>query len=154
MLVIANEVKQSHEIAASLRSSQWLFLFVVHYKIQSGGGIKMEYVVDEGTIQWQDHPRMRRGQFKVFYSKEKHGSLATIQVIKVQKGGGNDLHVHEESDDILYILSGRAKMEIEEVGAVEMKKGSCIRIPQNVKHRIYDVAEELIAFDVFAPPTR
>ncbi len=114
----------------------------------------MEYAVNEGEIQWQDHPRMRLGQFKVFYSKEKHGSLATIQVIKVQKGGGNDLHVHEESDDILYILSGRAKMEIEGVGAVEMRKGSCIRIPKNVKHRIYDVAEELIAFDVFAPPTR
>jgi len=114
----------------------------------------MEYVVYEEEAQWQDHPRMKRGQIKGLYTKEKHGSLATIQLIKVQKGGGNELHVHEESDDILFILGGKAKMEIEGVGAVEMKKGSCVRIPKNTKHRIYDVLEELIAFDVFAPPIR
>ena len=114
----------------------------------------MEYVVNEEELQWQDHPRMKRGQYKGLYSKEKHGSLATIQLIKVQKGGGNELHVHEESDDILYILSGQAKMEIEGAGTVQMKKGSCVRIPKNTKHRIYDVLEELIVFDVFAPPTR
>ena len=114
----------------------------------------MEYLVNEEESPWQDHPRMKRGQFKALYSKAKHGSLATIQLIKVQEGGGNELHVHEESDDILYILSGRAKMEIQGVGSVQMKKGSCVRIPKNTPHRIYDVLEELIVFDVFAPPTR
>lgn len=114
----------------------------------------MEYLVNEEKMQWQDHPRMSLGQYKVLYSKEKHGSLATIQLVKVQNGGGNELHVHEESDDILYILSGEAKMEIEGVGAVQMRKGSCVRVPKNTKHRIYDVTEELIFFDVFAPATR
>jgi len=114
----------------------------------------MEYVVNEDEMLWQDHPRMKRGQFKGLYSREKHGSLATIQLIKVQKEGGNDWHVHEESDDILYILNGKATMEIEGIGAVPMKKGSCVRIPKNIKHRICDVLEELVVFDVFAPPTR
>jgi len=103
----------------------------------------MEYVIQEEEMAWQDHPRMRGGQYKGFYSREKQGSLATIQLIKVQKGGGNDLHVHEESDDILYILSGKAKMEIEGIGAVQMTKGSCVRVPKNTKHRIYEVTEEL-----------
>ncbi len=114
----------------------------------------MEYMINEEKMKWQDHPRMRLGQYKLLYSKEKHGSLATIQLIKVQKGGGNEFHVHEESDDILYILSGEAKMEIEGVGSVQMRKGSCVRVPKNTRHRIYDVIEELIAFDVFAPPAR
>ncbi len=33
-IVIANEVKQPQEIAMSLRSSQWLISFAVHYNAE------------------------------------------------------------------------------------------------------------------------
>jgi len=115
----------------------------------------MEYLVNEEELQWQNHPSgdWGRGRRKILHSKEKNGSLATVLMVNIPKGGGNPVHVHEESDDILYILSGKAKMEIEGIGSLEMKKGSCIRIPKNTKHRIHDVTQDLILYDIFAPAT-
>ena len=44
------------------------------------------------------------------------------------KGKELEWHDHGDSDDILHILGGRAKMEMEGIGNLEMKKGRMMRM--------------------------
>ncbi len=113
----------------------------------------MRYLVYESEMEWQKHPEFEGVLFKVLQSKRDHGSLATVVVNKIPKGGGVPVHVHEESDDILYIIDGVAEMEIDGIGTFEMQKGGCLRVPKNTKHRIFNVTKDLILYDVWAPPT-
>ena len=113
----------------------------------------MRYLVYESEIEWQKHPEFEGVWIKVLQSKKDHGSLATVIVTRIPKGGGVPVHVHQKSDDILYILDGMAEMEIDGIGTFEMQKGGCLRVPKNTKHRIFNVTKDLILYDVWAPPT-
>jgi len=114
----------------------------------------MDYLVNEEEIEWQDHPTVKGAKIKILQSKAKQGALATTQLVSMPKGPGIPAHVHEESDDIVFVLKGKAIMEIEGIGSFDLKKGSCMRVPKNTKHRIHDVTEDLLQYNVFAPPTR
>ena len=43
-------------------------------------------------------------------------------------------------------------MWIDGVGEFELGKGIFVRVPQNTKHRIYNVTEDILNYDVFTPP--
>ncbi len=53
-------------------------------------------------------------------------------------------------DEMYYVLSGRARMQ---AGAEdqEVREGSVIFVPANVKHRFYDITEKLVVLVFFAP---
>ena len=114
----------------------------------------MKYIVYEEEISWQDHPNVNGGKIATFFSKEKQGARATIGMVKIPKGSALKWHDHGESDDILFVLAGKAKMEIEGVGDLEMKKGSHVLVPGPTKHRIHEVTEDLFIYHVKAPPTQ
>jgi len=59
-------------------------------------------------------------------------------------------HTHE-CDDIIYVVKGKAKMWIEEVGDVPMIEGTFIRIPKGTEHQPHDIEEDLTVYDVFYP---
>jgi len=113
----------------------------------------MRYLVYESEMEWQEHPEFEGVLIKVLQSKKDHGSLATVVFTRVPKGGEVPVHVHEESDDILYIIDGMAEMAIDGIGTFEMRKGGCLRVPKNTKHHIFNVAKDLLLYDVWAPPT-
>ena len=113
----------------------------------------MDLLVNEEEVEWQDHATVKGAKIKVLQSKEQ-GALATTILVSMPKGPGIPAHVHEGSDDIVYVLKGRAKMEIEGIGSFDLKKGSCMRVPKDTKHRIHDVTEDLLQYNVFAPATR
>jgi len=112
----------------------------------------MRYLVHESEVNWEPHQKFKGVKVKILHTEKDQNSLATIVMTKVPKGEKVPVHVHENSDNILHILEGRAKMEIDGIGVFQMAKGSCLRVPKNTKHQIYDVTEELIVYDVFAPP--
>jgi mannose-6-phosphate isomerase-like protein (cupin superfamily) len=43
-------------------------------------------------------------------------------------------------------------MWIDGIGDFDIEKGTFVRVPKNTRHRIYDVTEEILNYDVFAPP--
>ena len=45
-------------------------------------------------------------------------------------------------------------MEVEGVGSFDLKKGSVFRAPAHVRHRLYDITEELVIYGVYVPPNR
>ncbi|MCG6973848.1 MAG: cupin domain-containing protein, partial [Desulfobacterales bacterium] len=60
-------------------------------------------------------------------------------------------HIHDKQDDILYPLKGKAVMWVEDVGEFTLEPGLIVRVPQGKKHKITDVVEELLVYDVFSP---
>lgn len=59
--------------------------------------------------------------------------------------------MHENSDDILFPLEGKGKIFIEGSGEFDLFPGVFIRVPKNIKQRV-SVEEDLLVYDVFAPP--
>ncbi len=78
--------------------------------------------------------------------------VLTIFLVNLPAGKEIPEHVHETQEDIIFILSGRARMWIDGAGDFELEKGTFIRVPPNTKHRIYNVTEDILNYDVFTPP--
>ncbi len=54
-----------------------------------------------------------------------------------------DFHVHEESDELFYVIEGSFQLETEE-GLTRVNTGEFIIVPKGIKHR--PVVEELTKF--------
>ena len=113
----------------------------------------MKYVIHDDELEWGRHPGVEGGEMVTFFTKKKQGAQATIGMVKIPKGCALDWHDHGDSDDILFILGGKAMMEMEGIGNLEMKKGSHVLVPGRVKHRSHDVSEDLTLYHIKAPAT-
>lgn len=114
----------------------------------------MAFFANLNDIEEKDHPTFDGVKIRVVFSREEHGAAATIVLSRIPVGVAIPEHVHEGSDDILHILRGRATMEIRAGDGAEtfsLVPGLVVRVPMNTPHRIFDVAQELELFDVFAP---
>jgi quercetin dioxygenase-like cupin family protein len=103
-------------------------------------------------IGWAPHPFLKGVSVKFLVTKRDHGADVTCMLAKVPKGGGVPEHVHEGQWDIIYPLSGRAKMWVDGEGVFALERGMIVRVPRNTRHRIFDVEEDLLLYDVFSPP--
>jgi quercetin dioxygenase-like cupin family protein len=110
----------------------------------------MEYVKKEKDLEWTPHPFLPI-QIKLLLTQKSDGAEITCFLVKIPVGRDIPEHVHETQEDILFLLSGKGKMWIDGLGDFSVEKGAFIRVPKNTKHRIYEVAEEIINYDVFAP---
>ena len=52
----------------------------------------------------------------------------------------------------IFVLKGKATMWIEDRGSFPLEPGVFVVVPKGLKHRTYDVVEELHIYDVFSPP--
>ena len=101
-------------------------------------------------VNWEPHPFLDI-EIKKLVSKEKDDAEVTILLAKLPKGQTIPEHVHEESDDILFPLEGKGKIVIEGAGEFPLTPGVLVRVPKNTKHKV-TAEEDLLVFDVFAPP--
>jgi Uncharacterized conserved protein, contains double-stranded beta-helix domain len=102
-------------------------------------------------IPWEDHLTVKGVTIKPYISQREHQLDVTCMLVKVPRGMEVPEHIHPEQDDILFPLSGKAAMWIDGVGDFPLIPGVAVRVPKGVRHRIYDVKEELIIHDVFFP---
>jgi len=108
-------------------------------------------VKNEREVEWSPHPVLPI-QIKNFLSRRDDQGDITIFLVKLPAGREIPVHVHETQEDIIFILAGKARMWIDGVGDFDIEKGTFIRVPKNTKHRIYDVTEDILNYDVFTPP--
>ncbi len=111
----------------------------------------MKQVIRKEDIAWRPHPSELKGvKMKVIRSSKRDGTEASIAWILIEKGAGVPLHVHQGSDDNLYILGGKAKMRID--GKVfDIDEGCQITVPKGTEHEIFDVEEDLLIYNMFCP---
>jgi quercetin dioxygenase-like cupin family protein len=111
----------------------------------------MEVLYNTEYQSWEDHPSVKNVSIKKIVTKEQFGEESpSIIMVKIPAHVEVPEHIHDTSEDILFILSGSGTMWIDEIGDMKLQKGTVVRVPRNTKHRIFDVSEELLVYDVFS----
>ena len=113
----------------------------------------MEVCKTVDHISWRAHPIAEGVSIKPLVTKSEDDLNVTCMLVKIPAGAEVPAHIHEEQADILYPIRGQAEMYVEGTGAFPLKPGIVVRVPKGTKHTIYNVAEELLIYDVFQPST-
>jgi len=113
----------------------------------------MEYlkVIHSSEAKWEPHPQMPGVEVAYLVSHHTDAVGITCALVRLQAGAAPARHSHENSDDILYVLKGKAKMWVEGHGDVLLDPGTFLRIPKGILHQPHDIEEDLIAYDVWYP---
>jgi mannose-6-phosphate isomerase-like protein (cupin superfamily) len=113
-------------------------------------GMDMYFTVD--ALPWEEHPSVRDVSIKKIITMTQFGQGSpSIIMVRIPAGIEVPEHIHANSEDILFILAGLGTMWIDGAGIVRLRKDAVVRVPHNTKHRIYEVTEELLIYDVFSP---
>jgi quercetin dioxygenase-like cupin family protein len=100
-------------------------------------------------IKWEPHPLNHKVQLGFLLTKKDDGVKVTCLLARIPKGESIPEHTHAVHD-ILYPLSGKAKVWIKGLGDLELKKGVLVSVPPGVVHKVYEVTEDLEVYDVFS----
>jgi hypothetical protein len=92
----------------------------------------MEIVKAVDDIAWRPHPVVKEVSIKPLATKSEDGLNVTC---------------------ILYPIHGKAEMHVEGAGTFPLNPGIIVRVPKGTKHKIFNVIEELLIYDVFQPAT-
>ena len=101
------------------------------------------------NIAWEAHPLNEKVRMGYLLTKRDDGTKVTCLLAKLPKGSTIPEHTHEVHD-ILFPLSGRAKIWIKGLGELELKPGVLVNVPPRTAHKVYDVTEDLEIYDVFS----
>ena len=113
----------------------------------------MEICTEVDNLSWDPHPLAEGVKIKPLVTKRDHDLNVSCILVKVPAGIEIPEHIHEEQVDVLYPLSGSAEMYVEGLGNFSLEPGVVVRVPMGAKHKIFNVTEELIIYDVFHPAT-
>jgi quercetin dioxygenase-like cupin family protein len=100
-------------------------------------------------LQWEPHPINRNVKLAFILTKRNDGVEVTTLLVRIPKGEGLPEHTHE-AHDIIFPLSGKAKIWIKGIGDYELKKGVAVHVPPGILHKLYDVTEDMEIYDVFS----
>ena len=113
----------------------------------------MEVYTNVDELSWDPHPFAEGVKIKPLVTKRDDELNVSCLLVKVPVGIDIAEHIHEEQADILYPLRGRAEMFVKQIGTFILEPGVVVRVPKGVQHRIFNVTEELLIYDVFHPAT-
>ena len=111
----------------------------------------MEVYRSVEEVSWMPHPTVQGVTIKPLISEKEHGLNVTCLLVNVPAGKEVPEHIHEEQDDILYLLQGKAVMWVDGTGDFSLEPGVIVRVPKGKKHKIFDVTRDLLIYDVFCP---
>ena len=111
--------------------------------------MKIKRLVDE--IPWGPHPIAADVELKPLVTWKEDNASVTCMLVKIPAGKDVPEHIHNDQDDILFPLSGHGVMWVEGVGDFALVPGVVVRVPKGVRHKIAEVTEELVVYDVFSP---
>ena len=102
-------------------------------------------------IPWIPHSIATGVTIKPLTSQKKNGLDVTCMLVKIPAGAEIPEHIHETQDDILYPLQDRATMWVDGTGEFTLEPGVMVHVPKGVKHKITEVTEDMLIYDVFSP---
>jgi quercetin dioxygenase-like cupin family protein len=113
----------------------------------------MQIIKKVADVSWRPHPIVKEVNIKPLVTKSGDGLDVTCMLVRVPAGIDIPEHIHEDQVDILYPIQGKAEMNVEGTGTFPLEPGVIVRVPRGTKHRIFNVTEELMVYDVFQPAT-
>lgn len=108
-------------------------------------------IIQPEERKWDPHPQLPGIEVAYLVSKREDKTGITCALVHLPVGSQVDKHVHEHSDDIIYVLQGKAKMWIDGIGDVPLAAGTFLRIPKGVWHQPHDIEEDFVAHDTWYP---
>jgi len=102
-------------------------------------------------IPWQPHPLFPEVRIKPLITEREDGLNVTCMLVNVPAGKEVPEHIHEKQDDIIYPLKGKGTIWVDGTGTFPLEPGFIVRVPKGVRHKVYDIKEELLVYDVFFP---
>jgi mannose-6-phosphate isomerase-like protein (cupin superfamily) len=108
-------------------------------------------VIQPETRKWDPHPQLPDIKVAYLLSKRTDQVDITCALVHILAGSQVERHLHENSDDIIYVLQGKAKMWVDGIGDVPLAPGTFLRIPQKTWHQPHDIEEDFIAYDIWYP---
>jgi mannose-6-phosphate isomerase-like protein (cupin superfamily) len=112
-----------------------------------------EKVLQARDVKWNAHPQFKGVEIAYLLTKRDDNVDMTCAMVRWSVGAEIPRHIHEKSDDILYIIKGKAQIWIDGVGDIPVSAGSFVRIPMGVLHHPHSVTEEVVAHDTWFPAT-
>ena len=103
------------------------------------------------SIPWAPHPVIPGISIKPLISLKEDNLDVTCMLVNVPAGKEVPEHIHEKQEDILFPLKGKAVMWVDGVGDFTLEPGVIVRVPKGTKHKIFNIVEELLVYDVFFP---
>lgn len=94
-------------------------------------------VLDWGSFQWLNEPRVTGAQKMI------------VGLGRIKPGKGHTRHNHEDSEEFIYFLEGRAQQMIERPDGTqerEMGPGELISIPQGAYHSTMNIGDTDLVF--------
>ena len=113
----------------------------------------MEVYTNVKAMSWNPHPIAEGVEIKSLVTKKDDDLNVTCLLVRIPVGTEIPEHTHEEQVDILYPLEGSAEMHVEGTGTFRLEPGIVVRVPKCAKHKIFNVTEEVLVYDVFHPAT-
>ena len=113
----------------------------------------MEIYTKINGLPWNPHPIAEGVKIKALVTKKDDDLNVSCLLVKIPVGREVPEHTHEEQVDILYPLQGSAEMHVEGTGTFRLEPEIVVRVPKGVKHKIFNVTEEVLVYDVFHPAT-
>ena len=110
-------------------------------------------VVHEASLVFNPHPKFVGVEIAYLLTRKDDELDMTTAIVRWKVGAEIPRHIHEDSDDILYILRGKAKIWIDGHGDFPLVAGTFVRVPKGVLHQPYGVEEEVLVHDTWFPAT-
>jgi mannose-6-phosphate isomerase-like protein (cupin superfamily) len=108
-------------------------------------------VIQPSEMKFNPHAQFKGVEVCKLLTQRDDNVDVTCTIVRWHVGAEIAKHVHDNSDDILYFMQGKAKIWIDGVGDVPVSAGSFVRIPKGVQHQPHSIIEEVIAHDMWFP---
>jgi len=102
-------------------------------------------------MKWVRHPINDKLRLTFLLTNKEDGVEVTTLLAKIPKGEELPEHTHEVHD-IIFPLSGQAKIWVKGIGEYDIKKGVIVHVPPGVPHKVHKVTEDVEIYDVFSGP--
>ena len=83
-----------------------------------------------------------------------HGNkAATVSLVEIRPGGKTEPDVHQGSEQIFYVISGRMKAHVSGED-FDIEPNCCLYVPDSAEHSMEVVGEEALRMVVITAPPR
>ncbi|ASU84776.1 cupin [Nocardiopsis gilva YIM 90087] len=93
-----------------------------------------------GRIRWRVSPRT------------VPGTAITVGDVVVFPGKGHERHLHEGSDEVIYVLSGTGEQTVGDGAAFPIAAGDTVHIPRSVPHSTHNTGWDVLRLVVVYGP--
>jgi quercetin dioxygenase-like cupin family protein len=103
-------------------------------------------------IKKKAHPFLPNVTIQTLFSNKDDDADITCFIVRCKVGSEIEEHIHAEESDIIFVLEGLATMWVEDLGSFTLEPGIFVVVPKGLRHRTYDVKEDVLIYDIFTPP--